>query len=58
MDAHRLREKASRKNNESPWRGFRLARNRALAVRDVHRYFEAETHFGEFRLGPHNVLQK
>jgi hypothetical protein len=24
-----------------------------LAVVDVHRHFEAETHFGEFRLGPH-----
>jgi hypothetical protein len=29
-----------------------------LAVVDVHRHFEAEAHFGEFRLGPHSLLQK
>ena len=27
-----------------------------LAVVDVHRHFEAEAHFGEFRLGPHGRL--
>jgi hypothetical protein len=26
-----------------------------LAVGDVHRYFKAKTHFGEFGFGPHGV---
>jgi hypothetical protein len=29
-----------------------------LAVGDVHRDFEAETHFGVLRLGPHNFSPK
>jgi hypothetical protein len=33
------------------WRGGNLA------VGDVHRHFETETHLGEFRLGPHGLLQ-
>jgi hypothetical protein len=27
-----------------------------LAIVDVHRYFEAEAHFGEFGLGPHSRI--
>ena len=29
--------------------------NRKLAVGDVHRYFEAKTHFGVLGLGPHDL---
>ena len=42
-------------NDESPAWGLSLAAHRSLAVVDVHRHFEAETHLGEFRLGPHAV---
>jgi hypothetical protein len=33
------------------WRG------QSLAVGDIHRHLETVTHFGEFRLGPHDLLQ-
>jgi hypothetical protein len=46
-------------NDESPSeRGFRPNRWSGLAVIDVHRDFETEAHFGEFRLGPHSVFSR
>ena len=43
------REKAARRQ---PF----LYTNRKLAVGDVHRYFKAKTHFGEFGFGPHGLI--
>jgi hypothetical protein len=48
----------SGQNNESPDAGLSSSPQNRLAVGDVHRHFEAEPHFGEFRLGPHSLLQK
>jgi hypothetical protein len=42
--------------NESPFPGLSSSLPQ-LAVGDVHRDFETETHFGVLRLGPHKHLQ-
>ena len=41
--------------DESPAWGLSCGARRRLAVGDVHRHLEAETHLGVFRLGPHAV---
>ena len=46
------------KTTKAPVMGLSYRPRKSLAVGDVHRYFEAKAHFGEFRFGPHNFLQK
>jgi hypothetical protein len=51
-------KKPGSKTTKAPVMGLSHRPRKNLAVGDVHRHFEAEAHFGEFRFGPHNLLQK
>jgi len=44
------------KTTKAPVMGLSYRPRKSLAVGDVHRYFEAKAHFGEFGLGPHSRI--